>query len=392
MALEEAFQEERELDAGIDESIRATLKDIESRAAPADDDTVTPVVEAPKDTRVRDETGKFVEKPKESAAPEKADTPAPAAATASDQAAADDTEKPLVTTKGQPIDINRPPSSWKPAAKAAWAALPEPVRAEVHRREADAHHSYAGVKENADFGQTVRQTIEPYRMLIEAEGGTPERAIADTMRTAALFRVGTPDQKLAALFDIDKRYGAGLHAYVQKEFDRLYAEKTGQAAPQQGVQQPQYQDPRVDQLLQNMQRQERERAAQAEAASNAAVETFVNAKDAKGQPLYPFVDNVLTDMSARVEVLRRQNPAIEQMQALKQAYEAAVWANPETREVLLGQQQATANQSVETLRKVEQAKRASAVNVPKRGALPATEPPMSLDDTIRETGKALGMF
>ncbi len=127
-------------------------------------------------------------------------------------------------------------------------------------------------------------------------------------------------------------------------------------------------------------------------ASNSAAERFISAKDDKGQPLYPFVDNVIDDMSARVEALRRTHPALGHEDALKQAYEAAVWANPETRTVLISQQQAQANQPAETLRKVEQAKRASAVNVPKRGALPATEPPKSLDETIRETGKALGMF
>jgi hypothetical protein len=141
-----------------------------------------------------------------------------------------------------------------------------------------------------------------------------------------------------------------------------------------------------------MQKQEQERAAYETQQSNGAVERFMSAKDEKGQPLYPFVDNVLNDMSARVQMLRRTNPAMGHEEALKQAYEAAVWANPETRAVLISQQQAQANQPVETLRKVEQAKRASAVNVPKRGAIPATEPPKSLEDTIRETGKALGMF
>jgi hypothetical protein len=101
-------------------------------------------------------------------------------------------------------------------------------------------------------------------------------------------------------------------------------------------------------------------------------------------------------MSARVGVIRRQNPALSQQEALKQAYEQASWANPEVRAVLMGQHQTQANQPAEKLQKVELAKRASGFNVPKRGALPAKGPETSLrigtvesDESIRETYRQL---
>lgn len=393
----EEILEDADLSNAMDETIRSTLKEIQSRApeeVPAETVETAPATEAPKVEKPRDETGKFVKTEKvEPAAPAKQPDKAQIAG-ATEPAAAEPQEPAPVLTTGQPIDLNRAPSSWKPAAKAVWAGLPEPVRAEIYRRESDFLNGNKGLRENADFGQSVKNVVEPYRMLIEAEGGTPERAIADTLRTAALFRVGTPQQKLAAIFDIDKQFNAGLNQYVQQEFNRLYAQQTGQ----QPAAQP-YQDPRVDQMQQALQamenerkKQDQERSSREQQASNAAVQRFMSAKDEKGQPLYAFVDNVLDDMSARVQMLRRTNPAVSHEDALKQAYEAAVWANPETRAVLISQQQAQASQPAETLRKVEQAKRASAVNVPKRGALPATEPPKSLDETIRETGKALGMF
>ncbi len=391
----EEVKDEVDLNSEIDETIRNTLKEITARNEAPEPEQTEVIAETPaKPDKPRDETGKFTKAQKESkepaAEPERAASPTQTEQTAPATPAAEPQEPAPVLTTGQPIDLNRAPSSWKPAAKAAWADLPEPVRAEIYRRESDFLNGNKGLRENADFGQSVKQVVEPYRMLIEAEGGTPEKAIAATLRTAALFRVGTPQQKLEALFAIDKQYNAGLNAYVQQEFNRLYAQQTGQ--PGQPAQQQPYQDPRVDQLIASMQKQEQERAAYEKQQSNNAVERFMAAKDEKGQPLHPFVDNVLDDMSERVANIRRQNPAMNHEAALEQAYEAAVWANPETRAVLIGQQQAQANQPVETLRKVEQAKRASAVNVPKRGALPATEPPKTLDDTIRETGKALGMF
>lgn len=386
--VEEEVATDRSLDEAMTESIRGKLAEINAR--PLDEETAS--VTKPEETvakveKPRDETGKFA-KVKDSAVV--AEQPHnPQVQGAIEQATAEP-EAPLVSTTGQPLDITRPPASWKPAAKAQWSALAEPIRAEIYRRESDFLNGNKGLRENADFGQTIKQTVEPYRLLIEAEGGTPERAIADTLRTAALFRVGTPQQKLDTIFALDKQFNAGLANFINQQIQQ-HSGQIGVTLPQPQAQ-PAYQDPRVDQILASLQQQERERSAQLERTSNSAVEHFIAALDEQGQPLYPFVDNVLDDMSGRVGALRRANPAMEHMEALKQAYDAAVWANPETRAVLLSQQQAKANQQGATLQKVEQAKRASATNVPKRGALPATGPVQSLDDTIRETGRALGMF
>lgn len=393
----------KELDESLDATLRETLKGLNDRgegvteepadpikgiAAVVDDKDPAPSLKGVE--RARDDTGKFVkaeDKPKESAAPaEKPDKTAQSGAVV--QVAAE-VEAPPVTTTGQPIDINRPPSSWKPAAKAAWAALPEPIRAEVHRRESDFLNGVKGIKENADFGQSIRSVVEPYRMLIEAEGGTPERAVGDLLKTAALFRTGTQQAKLEAIFGLDQKFNAGLNQHFNQAVEAEVAKRTGQPAPQVQQQPQNFQDPRVDQLLAANQKQERDRVAQEERITNAATERFLFAKDDKGQPLYPFVDNVIDDMSQRVSGIRRNNPAIGHEEALKQAYEAAVWAHPETRAVLISQQQAQAQQSAETLRKVEQAKRASAGNMPRRGALPATEPVGSIEDTIRDTYRRL---
>lgn len=390
MAQEEAVSG-KELDEGLEATLRETLKGLNERGegiedAPAPD---KPVVEADtaaaapvvKDERARAPDGKFVAQPKESAAPaEKPDKTAQSGAVVQ---AAVEPETPIVTTTGQPIDVNRPPSSWKPAAKAAWMSLSPEIRTEIHRRESDFLHGGKAQQVDADFGRTIKQTVEPYRMLIDAEGGTPEKAIGALLRTAAIFRTAQPQEKLQALFGIAQQYNVPLGEYMRAEFDKAKDPNAPPAQPQN------FHDPRVDQLLADQQKQERERVAREESISNAATERFLSAKDDKGQPLYPFVDNVLDDMSGRVSSIRRTNPAIGHEEALKQAYEAAVWANPETRAVLIGQQQAQAQQSAETLRKVAEAKRASAGNMPRRGALPATEPVGSIEDTIRDTYRRL---
>jgi len=371
--------DDKSLDLSMDDDIRETLRNIQSRSAepeaeaPVEEAASEP--EAPKVDRARAPDGKFA---KESAAPAEApDTPNP------EEGQTEPVEPALN------VDLNRAPSSWKPAAKAAWAALPPEIRAEVHRREADFHNTTlkGPLKENADFGQSIKQVMEPYRAMIEAEGGTPDRAVADLLRTAALFRTGSPQAKLQGLLQLDRQFNVGLQQYIQQQ-----TQPEGQS-PQQ------FADPRVDQMMQSLQAIERERQAEQqrqsqiqERATTDAVNNFITAKDDKGAPLYPFVDNVIDEMNLLVAEHRRRNPAADHGQILKEAYEQAVWANPETRSVLIAQQQAKASQHEANLRKVEQAKRASAGNVPKRGSLPASAPPLSMDDTIRETAKALGMF
>jgi hypothetical protein len=383
-----ATPEETEIDESpsMDETIREDYREITARLTAEDSaepEAVAPINAPDKaESRPRGEDGKFIkaEAPAAeptSAAPETASQPLNPEVTAP---AAAEAEPAPTLPDGRPIDLTRPPSSFKPAAKAAWAQVPDAVKADIYRRETEHHQGYRGIKEQADFGASMKSTIEPYRMLIESEGGTPERAVAELLRTAALFRTGTMQQKQAAIQQIARQYGI-----EPPQAPALDA--NGQ--PVQQPQQPVYQDPRVDQLLSYQQRQEQERQQIEDAKANDATTRFLETKGADGQPAYPFVDNVMQDMISRTAEIRRTNPALSHDDVLKKAYEAAVWANPETRAVLMAQEQAKAQQPAETLRKVEEAKRANANNLPKRGALPAQSPKGSMEDTIRDTYREL---
>ena len=412
--MENEVVDDKTLNAELDESIRATLHEIQSRQA-AEPEPEAPAAAAPEEPTAHapekardDKTGQFVKgeqkrhKPQTTSAAQ-AEPPTKNATTPVAEPAAAEPAEPELRFGKVAVDLARPPSSWKPAAKAAWNALPEDVRKEIYRRETDFSNSVLNgpLKESADFGKAVRTVVEPYRGLIEAEGGDYTRAIADTMKTAALFRTGSPQAKLQALFQIDQQFCQGaLNQHFLRRVEEEVARRSGGAGGAAPAAAPApVNDPRIDAMRQQfdtiqtaLQQQERERQAQAEAISNAAVEEFFAAKDEKGGALYPFVDNVLEDMSARVSALRRANPSMAHQDALKRAYEEAVWANPETRAVLIAQQTAAAAAPAQALRKVEAARAASAGTLPKRGALPAASPVLSMDDTIRETGRKLGMF
>jgi len=88
---------------------------------------------------------------------------------------------------------------------------------------------------DAKFGKSISDLVAPYRMLIEAEGGPPGRAIGDLLRTAAQLRMVLPTRK-CSVREHRPQYGVDSECF----------------APQIG-QQPQPQlpppDPRIDQLI-----------------------------------------------------------------------------------------------------------------------------------------------
>jgi hypothetical protein len=75
---------------------------------------------------------------------------------------------------------------------------------------------------------------------------------------------------------------------------------------------------------------------------------------------------------------------------LKEAYEKAIWANPISRQALLEEHQV--NLKAEAKKKTEDAKRANSLNVVAKGSASSASAVGTMDDTIRENAKRLGMI
>lgn len=350
--------------------------------APAEAVEETPALEAPAEAaRARDDSGKFVKADVSKAlSREPAKEPertAVAPGAGEDPARAEQREH-----RDPARDVNQPPSTWKPTARADWDKLPPTVRTEIHRREQDFLEGHKQIRPDADFGKSVRQVVEPYRMLIEAEGGTQERAIGDLMRTAAIFRVGTPQQKLQSLAGIAKQFNVDLTP--------LLPQQPGQGAqPQQPMQ-----DARVDGLLAHLQNQEQQRQSNEQRQRETAVTNWMNEKDATGNPLRPYLGDVMSAMGAWVPQIRDQNPSLSHEQVLQQAYESAIWGNPEIRTLLNSQeaQRTAQTREADNQNRVREARRADSVNVPRRASTPSPGKPGKLEDTIAETARTLGLI
>jgi hypothetical protein len=352
------------------EEIPETIPEAPEPEAPKAD--ATPAQESAEDRGDgRRSDGTFVGKAKENEAgpPAVKQNPSPAEAPA---------QEPVVGTKGAPVDITKPPSTWKPVARAEFAKLPESVRAEIHRRETDALNGQAQLLPDARFGKSVNEVVAPYLGMIQAEGGTPERAIADLMRTAALFRTGSPQAKQQALLQIAQQF-------------RIELPGTQPAAPN-GQPSPTFQDPRVDQLLQHLQTQEQQRLQQEQQQLEATVTRWMDAKDETGVSKYPYLGDVMNDMAVLVPQIRAGNSSLSHEQVLQSAYERATWASPDVRPLLMAAQAAEPARDAANQTRVREAKRAASVNVPRRASAPSPAKPGKMEDTIEETARTLGFI
>lgn len=294
------------------------------------------------------------------------------------------------TTEQRPArDTTRAPSTWKPTARAEWDKLPPTIREEIHRRETDFIHGQQQLLPDARLGQSMRQVIEPYRMMIESEGGNPAAAVSDLLRTANILRNGSHEVKLAAVGRIASQFGVDLSRLVPSGNT-----PDGQAAMSQSVNPAQFRDPRVDALL-NQREQEQQQQRQAEEhARTQAAEQWMNEMDAQGNPLRPYVNDVMVEMQGLVPQIRQREPGLSHAQVLQKAYDQATWAHPEVRTLLLQRQQQEEQQrrATENQQRIAGAKRATSGNVPRRASTPAPAQPGRMEETIAATARELGLM
>lgn len=297
--------------------------------------------------------GKFVpEKQKEEAAPPAASAPqAPAAAA--------------------PLNA---PAGLMASLKAQWATLPRHVQEELIRLDKTAAEAAGKAAqpyaEKAKQADELMAVIQPYMPMIQAEGGTPARAISDLLRTAALLRTGTPQQKTILFHQLAQQFGVQLQQPTQ-----------GQPGQFPDISQ----HPLVQQLAGTVQelrgawtQQTQAQQQAAQQASTKAVTEFLNEVDDKGQPKFPLDNTLDESFVAEIQLSRSQHPDWAMRQLLEHAYENLVWKTPQLRELRLQKQEE------ERKRKEQEAlaaKKAAAVSV--KGTGPSNAGPPSIDPKDR---------
>ena len=218
-------------------------------------------------------------------------------------------------------------------------------------------------KETAQYGQSLRDILTPYKPILAAAGMDDNRAIATLLNAHYRLTQGSPEDRRTAYDDLGRNLGF-LQAQQQNPVDPAYAALQNQIA----------------QLTNKM--TSREAADhQANVAAYEERRTSVNAdveKFAADTSAHPHFDAVADDIIAQIQAGH----------SLQDAYDRAVFSNPVTREKEFARRQ-TADakaREVNGRQSALVAQKASSVNMKSRdGRREPTEPVGDMRDTLAST-------
>lgn len=293
-----------------EQDLRATLDSAFDAVEASDNapvETSAPVeTETQTAERVRDEAGRFA---RAQAAPEAAPTQEAPQTQPAANAALDAAAQAAGTSTG------KAPSSWKPEAAAVWSKIDsgQPVtpaelklfRDEAARREGDYHKGVQGWKQHATTGQAYEQALAPYQDTLKTLGVDGVTAVTELMKADHILRHAPESVKMQKLLELANVYRIDLSKQFSPEIAHYEQELF-----------------KTREQLQTIQSQN---AATANASLNSEIEGFAAA------PGHELFEEVRVHMASLLSGGVAQN--------LDDAYQQAVFANPQTRAKLLEQQQ-----------------------------------------------------
>ncbi len=219
----------------------------------------------------------------------------------------------------------RAPASWRPDIREHWGSLPEPVRAEIQRRETEVARTLQETAEARKTAEAVMKTIEPYQAFIKAENSNPLQAIDNLMGTAARLRTGTAPELAQLVAGIVNQFGTGRfgNGFIEM-LDSALAGQTPRQDPQQ-VAMEQVLNQRLapmQNMLTQFQQAQLQQQQQATQAAQTEVSTFLDRAE--------FGEDVREDMADIIESYSRRGQSI----TLQDAYKKACLMNDNVRSVL----------------------------------------------------------
>jgi hypothetical protein len=123
------------------------------------------------------------------------------------------TDKPVAasTEAPAPVVAAKAPRSWSAEAKAAFAALPEPVKNDVLRREKEISQGLEQAAPARKHYESFQEVVKPFQPLFDAYGvADPLPAIRQLLTTRATFEIGTPEQKAQLVANLVHEFGIDI--------------------------------------------------------------------------------------------------------------------------------------------------------------------------------------
>jgi hypothetical protein len=155
------------------------------------------------DSRPRGPDGKFLPA-------QAAETPAESPAAPSEPPAPEVPPEPQEPPAPQD-PLTTAPSTWTAGAKAKWETLPQDIRQEILKREADVQRGFSQMDTERQFGRSMRQIVQPYEAILRASNMSPEAAVQSVLNTAYVLRTADPVTKARTLAQVAKDYGVDLN-------------------------------------------------------------------------------------------------------------------------------------------------------------------------------------
>lgn len=234
-------------------------------------------------------------------------------------------QAPTLEPQQEQSPTAKAPGTWTPTAREKWVTLPTEVKEEVWKREREASRAMTISAEARRLQQEFERTIQPYLGFIAAEKSTPLQAVNNMMQTAALYRVGTPQQKAEVTAQIIKQFNVDLRA-----LDSILAGQPAQYDPQAII------DQRIQAAIAPL-RQEREQMAQ-QHQMRLDLEVDQELNSFAADPKHEFYDDVRDTMADLIEVASRRGAQM----GLTEAYERATLLHEPVRRVIEARKQAEA--------------------------------------------------
>lgn len=289
----------------------------------------------------RDDKGRFAAKPEDK--PESA--PVEAAAQTPNP------EEPAKEPEAQAGAI-LPPRSWTPAAKAKFLTLDPDIQQEVLKREGDMEKGAAEWQTKAQKLKAIDDVVAPYREMLALNGTNEVQALGYLLNAQKIMT----ENPVGAIKHFMKQYGVTPQHLMDGQ---------QQPAPQ-GGQPVQGLDPRLVQHIQDLTQRVYGRDEQEQLQATASAQKMI--EDFASDPKHMYFENVRDDMTILIQAGKASD--------LETAYDMAIWARKDTRELLQKQAAIDVEQKAQAAKHAEAARKASGSlqGAPGRGAAPKSNP------------------
>lgn len=317
-----------------------------------------------------EETEETTEEVETEEAEEPTDEPVDESEASEPEPEAEDSEPEAEEVEALDPGLELAPTGWDTESKSKYAELPAWAKKQLHKREQDAIRGVNQLKDQIKASEGLTKAAEPYKAFLNSRGITMDKVVSDSLNLAYSLATGTPQQKAGILANMARQYGVDLG---------MVSKPDPQALQQEQLLQPVLN--KVQRLEQELfKRQERERE-QSTTQALSSVEAFATETDEKGQLKHPYLERVQDVMVDFLET--------GWATTLQDAYEKAVWSDPDIRTLMQQKQLAEqeAKRQAEAKERAAKAKKSNRTNLNKRGQHDSSEkkPTGSVRDTLNET-------